>query len=370
MSESKQIEKEAIESLIHLNLCGQIVVSFEKALEASFVQLAVVHGLGANIFLKVKREKIVGISEEHIDLWKRNYFQISLQFQQKLKVFLEIQELFKQNNIPIVALKGIALAISLYDDEGVRPMGDIDILVPEGKAMEALKLLKNAGAIQAYTPRSVIHEKAHSHVRAVNYNGVLVEIHQRLFALGNRFYVDTNACFDNTKSIMYQMKNILVLNDLYMAYHLICHLAYNVKNEGLRLGWLLDIALLLNKQNNLLDFVQEVLSFKSALRKEILDVIKMASLFLCVEKQKCILKDNDEEQYTHLVEKYVKLRENKVMYKITNVKEIFSVPGWSNKLQLLWYELFPSKEYMCEWNGNRKECLLKLHIKRLLNVRR
>jgi hypothetical protein len=47
--------------------------------------------------------------------------------------------------LPTMLLKGAALAPLHYRDIGARPMGDIDILVPRERALEALRVLDEAG---------------------------------------------------------------------------------------------------------------------------------------------------------------------------------------------------------------------------------
>ena len=47
--------------------------------------------------------------------------------------------------IPTLALKGAALIHSLYSDLGQRPMNDLDILVPAGRAAEAAEVLRAEG---------------------------------------------------------------------------------------------------------------------------------------------------------------------------------------------------------------------------------
>ena len=47
--------------------------------------------------------------------------------------------------IPTLLLKGAALAVHYYPDPGLRPMGDLDVLVPEMHALQTLRLLESQG---------------------------------------------------------------------------------------------------------------------------------------------------------------------------------------------------------------------------------
>lgn len=52
---------------------------------------------------------------------------------------------FSAAGIPVILLKGAALADDVYHDRGVRPMGDIDLLVPPADAPEAIRLVQGFG---------------------------------------------------------------------------------------------------------------------------------------------------------------------------------------------------------------------------------
>ncbi len=47
--------------------------------------------------------------------------------------------------IPVLAIKGAALALQCYDDPGCRPISDLDLLVPEARFPEAHRALASAG---------------------------------------------------------------------------------------------------------------------------------------------------------------------------------------------------------------------------------
>src|SRR5207253_4971638 len=47
--------------------------------------------------------------------------------------------------IPTLVLKGAATAVLHYRDAGVRPMADVDVLVPPGRARDAIRCLERQG---------------------------------------------------------------------------------------------------------------------------------------------------------------------------------------------------------------------------------
>ncbi len=53
--------------------------------------------------------------------------------------------MIQKAGIPVVLLKGAPLVLRYYDNPGLRPMRDLDLLVPEQRAWEAKELLEAAG---------------------------------------------------------------------------------------------------------------------------------------------------------------------------------------------------------------------------------
>lgn len=69
--------------------------------------------------------------------WARN--------QQLLREAAKWAGAWQARGVPVVALKGVALAAGAYPDPGTRPMGDIDLLVPVERAREVAQELQAAG---------------------------------------------------------------------------------------------------------------------------------------------------------------------------------------------------------------------------------
>lgn len=54
-------------------------------------------------------------------------------------------DLLARANIPIMLSKGIVHGLAYYSSPGMRPMSDVDVVVPPERALEALELLKGRG---------------------------------------------------------------------------------------------------------------------------------------------------------------------------------------------------------------------------------
>lgn len=63
-------------------------------------------------------------------------------------IFKELEMLarvFQKAGIAVVVLKGASLALTVYPDIGLRPMGDLDLLLPKEKLAEAVEIAKSLG---------------------------------------------------------------------------------------------------------------------------------------------------------------------------------------------------------------------------------
>jgi len=70
-----------------------------------------------------------------------------------LHLFRELEQfsgLLNQQSIKTVVLKGAALANSVYEDNGLRPMADIDLLIPREKLSTAVELANSIGFYDPY----------------------------------------------------------------------------------------------------------------------------------------------------------------------------------------------------------------------------
>ncbi len=74
-------------------------------------------------------------------LYKKNRLKNQLLINNVKKIFVELQK----NSVPVIALKGLALIYSAYQDIGVRYMDDIDILVKPEHAIAVSGILAQLG---------------------------------------------------------------------------------------------------------------------------------------------------------------------------------------------------------------------------------
>lgn len=100
------------------------------------------------------------------------YFVVCFQAQR------ELVELFEDNGIPLVIVKGYAAAVN-YPVPKLRTMGDVDFLVPKDRFEDAKVLMEKSGYIEEY---GASHEES----RHIGYrkNGVVFEMHRSMSSFG------------------------------------------------------------------------------------------------------------------------------------------------------------------------------------------
>ena len=82
----------------------------------------------------------------------------------------------KEKNIALIALKGIYLADTIYENSSLREMSDMDLLIPKEDLREATSIMLNMG-YQPKVPFSLDWEPLNNHLPAFFKSKVQVEIH-------------------------------------------------------------------------------------------------------------------------------------------------------------------------------------------------
>jgi len=304
-------------------------------LSAEIIPFVVSNGMGPWLFNRLKNSHLETLlNAQDLSLLRQSYVQTTMANRHKLSVYSEVKRLLEANGIEMAALKGMALAFTVYPDDGLRPMGDIDLLVEASQVFKARDLLSAHGGITHYVPRSALHEQVSAHVRPVVYKGVMIELHQRFYALGNPLNVTLKQlpvkCSAESK--------VTSLEDVWFAYHLATHTYYGYQMKGMRLGWLVDLALLCQRQPNLPLFQQQVMSLNPVVRQCVADVFRWIEPFLS---------DNaDAFQYFPDLSVFRQPDQIKQTHRWLNLQDIARTPGLTNKLMLVMREFIPEKEYM------------------------
>ncbi len=103
-------------------------------------------GLGPLLYWRLSKSGYFSLLSSDIrDALRSSYAGTWMQNRNILKELEKISSAFEQAEIPVVVLKGACFALTLYEDIGLRPMGDLDILVPVEKFSQAVQIAQVLG---------------------------------------------------------------------------------------------------------------------------------------------------------------------------------------------------------------------------------
>lgn len=102
-----------------------------------------VHGVTPLLYTKLKAARWL---DESLKTWLAEQYRFNRQRLAKMQGELgEILALFGQNGLPLIPLKGSVLTAAYYEDAGLRPMADLDLLIRPEDFAAAIKLLAQLG---------------------------------------------------------------------------------------------------------------------------------------------------------------------------------------------------------------------------------
>ena len=168
--------------------------------------------------------------------------------------------------LPIVVLKGGALAATLYPSIGLRPMGDVDLLVPKGQldqavaAVRALGYVPEGPEIRSGLARLISYE--------VNFDGgeyipLHVELHWNLIGGEASHYRPKIDWFWEQVELTNLLDvQALVLKPTAHLLYLAAHLALKHGEAQSPLRWFYDIHLLMTREAHRIDWGELILRAK------------------------------------------------------------------------------------------------------------
>jgi hypothetical protein len=159
-----------------------------------------------------------------------------------------ILDAFLDEEIPVLVLKGAALAHVVYPSPGLRPMRDIDLLVPRDRARQAQSLLVSLG-YQESAPKS-FSRQAHHHLppmsKSVGGMTVTVELHHRLLLYGRS--PDFDSLWSTKTYFDLDGREAYTLAPVEMLWHIYRHsFGFPLISEPMRLIWVADFVSLVEK---------------------------------------------------------------------------------------------------------------------------
>lgn len=133
------------------------------------------------------------------------------------------------NRLPVIALKGLALAKNLYGDIALRPMVDIDFLVKEEDLVRAGRTLLTLGYRQVFPAWESTIKRHHHLPPFTSKSGTIIELHWNIVSLHCPIKVDINGLWESACLIKEDdaAVRVLSLEDLFL--HICIHACFNLQ---------------------------------------------------------------------------------------------------------------------------------------------
>jgi hypothetical protein len=162
----------------------------------------------------------------------------------------EVLRLLNAENIKIVILKGLALENSVYGNQGLRQMSDIDILINRDECIKARKILIRNGYV-SLPVKSFFHKQILAyygkHLPSLIKNGTSVEIHHELF--GGRKNLMTKMLYDSSYMVEIKGEKTWFPQPQIFFLYLVKHLWLHEMNNESQLRLYTDLIVLIEKHN-------------------------------------------------------------------------------------------------------------------------
>jgi hypothetical protein len=258
-----------------------------------------------------------------------------------------------ENHLPVIALKGLALAKSIYGDIALRPMSDIDLLLREKDLVNAGRILLALGYQQSF-PDWESSVKAYHHLPPfTNKNGAMIELHWNIVTPDSPIKVDLDGLWERARFIKVDDVEVLAFSpeDLFLhlcihaGFHLqtgldfipFCDLAGLIKTSAVKINWqtVVDRAALWGGQKCvylMLLLVRELLAVAPS--DEIMTELKSG------DYQPAFFAEALEQIFDEKPSGWIFRRRVGKLAKITKVK------GISGKVAAFLNGVFPSREYL------------------------
>ncbi len=178
--------------------------------------------------------------------------------QARTTTLIELATFFHQAKIPLLVLKGMALAHFLYPSPDLRPMKDMDLLIRSEDIEKVTQILLSNGFKQhkdAFFHPSVLHLPTFT--KEVDGFRISIEVHHRLLPEKNGKFWGQVGKFQNPhhKIPISDEVTIETLSKEEFLYHLCKHTFFSYHNlEPLKLVWVADICNFAEKFVNELDW--------------------------------------------------------------------------------------------------------------------
>jgi len=268
--------------------------------------------------------------------------------------FRKTVEVFNQNNIPVIALKGIYLSEYMYQDIGLRQFSDIDLLVKEEDGLRCLEILTGLGYMPFDSKESEFILKARSeivHYTPMILNGASIEIHIKLNRSTDSYNLKPERLWENAELTTIYNTPVYTLNKTDLLIHLCIHADKHFRSGNIQFTCFSDITNIL--VNFKTDSDWALLIEKS--KQYHCENIVFQYLVLVNKYMNASVPDQIFQKYSHCL---TKKTEHQFLKYLNGSNTHTSIPDhlqnyknfetFSERLRYSWEIVFPPKAFMIQ----------------------
>lgn len=218
------------------------------------------HGTTGLIYRHVKGLNDDGlVQNETMERLKNSYLMTTVLGMEKMAAFKAVAEELEKSGVDVIVLKGVALAETMYGDIGLRPFGDVDLLVKESDWPEIVRILRekeyySLGEEYVQLPPKLTKYDTLAHMQYMS-GRICLEFQFDLLTLGIGMR-DIDGVWKRARKATVAGASVLVLS----PEDQLLHLAVHANRHGcMQLKWLVDIAETLRQSTDIdWDLVVEI----------------------------------------------------------------------------------------------------------------
>lgn len=221
-------------------------------------EAAFIHGLAPLLYRRLLQfERLNLLPGELQERLRINYLKTIADNTRLIHAWKEILQKAAETNLHVVTLKGIALLAKVYEDPGLRPMNDMDLLVSVSDFKPMKELLTGLG----YHEARLFEGQAAADLGNLADKGwtvfqkgpVLVDLHSRInIGMGER-HISSEDVMQNSERCVFQHQDMTCLSPSGILQHLIVHLDKHLQKGITRYSNLVDIILFLRLNRDVLE---------------------------------------------------------------------------------------------------------------------
>ena len=274
-------------------------------------------------------------------------------------LFLDVLKVLKSladNQVPVIALKGLSLAKNIYGDIALRPMSDMDLLVKEEDLVRAGRILLTLGYKQ-YFPAWESTLKIYHHLPPfTNKSGAMIELHWNIVTPDSPIKVDLDGLWERACLIKVDNVEVRVFSPEDLFLHLCIHACVH-QQTGLDLIPFCDMAGLIKTSADTIDWPivieratrwggQKCVYLMLLLVRELLGAAPPDEIMSEIKPDdyQSVFFDEALEQIFD-----VSSSDQLTVIRIGQLSKIKKVNGIKGKILALLKEAFPSREYLARF---------------------